>query len=48
MSIPTTGDGLFYSDGLRVIDATNNLMPNGSGLIGAPATYSSGAACKMP
>ncbi|MBK7128942.1 MAG: gliding motility-associated C-terminal domain-containing protein [Crocinitomicaceae bacterium] len=45
---PSNGDLLFYSDGQNVIDATHAVMPNGNGLNGAPATFSSGAACKIP
>ena len=30
---PHTGDEMFYTDGKLVIDKTNNVMPNGSGLI---------------
>lgn len=29
---PTTGDLLFYSDGINIYDATNTIMPNGGGL----------------
>ncbi|MFT6827681.1 MAG: hypothetical protein ACJAZV_000965, partial [Roseivirga sp.] len=29
---PTTGDLLFYSDGINIYDATNTIMPNGDGL----------------
>ncbi len=32
------GDLLFYTDGLNIWDATNTVMPNGSGLLGGPTT----------
>ncbi len=31
---PTTGDLLFYTDGINVWNANNTVMPNGSGLMG--------------
>lgn len=33
---PTTGDLLFYSDGINIYDATNAIMSNGGGLTTAP------------
>lgn len=38
---PVTGNLLFYSDGLNVIDATHSVMFNGNGLLG----HESGAQC---
>jgi len=32
---PTTGELLFYTDGVTVWDASNNPMPNGTGLLGS-------------
>src|SRR5690606_19445994 len=34
---PATGDILFYTDGVSVYDASNQLMANGTGLQGNPA-----------
>ena len=33
---PTTGDLLFYSDGINIYDATHSIMENGSGLTTDP------------
>lgn len=35
----TTGLTLFYSNGLKVWNAQNQVMPHGDGLMGAPTTY---------
>jgi hypothetical protein len=32
---PVTGELLFYTDGVTVWDASNNPMPNGTGLLGS-------------
>lgn len=45
---PTTGILKFYSDGMRVIDNTHQLMPNGNGLLGHSSNFSSGRACQVP
>ena len=34
VSDPSTGQLLFYTDGLKVWDANNDVMPNGSNLLG--------------
>ncbi|WP_028979059.1 Ig-like domain-containing protein [Sporocytophaga myxococcoides] len=36
---PLTGKLIFYTDGLVAVDAQNNVMPNGSGLISSTITY---------
>jgi hypothetical protein len=40
VSDPVSGNLLFYSNGLQVWDANNNVMPNGNGLLGGPTTSS--------
>jgi hypothetical protein len=40
VSDPVTGKLLFYSNGLQVWDANNNVMPNGNGLLAGPSTSS--------
>ncbi len=42
------GDLLFYSDGVRVWDRNNNLMPNGSGLAGSTSTVQGALAVPHP
>lgn len=39
---PTTGALMFYTDGIKVVDATHNVMPNGSGLLGNISSAGSG------
>jgi gliding motility-associated-like protein len=45
---PTTGELIFYTDGLRVIDKNHALMPNGSGLFGGSSTHGSGKIVPNP
>lgn len=45
---PTTGNVLFYTDGLRVYDWTNNLMAPGSALTGDPIQNQPVAICRIP
>ncbi|MFN3404425.1 MAG: hypothetical protein ACK40G_10055 [Cytophagaceae bacterium] len=45
---PVTGQLLYYSDGIRAIDATNRVMPNGNGLIGNTSAAQSGWSCPVP
>ena len=33
---PTSGDLLFYSDGINIYDATHGIMPNGDGILSDP------------
>ena len=48
VSNPNTGDLLFYTDGLVVVDDNNQVMPNGSGLFGNTSSFSSGKTCINP
>ena len=45
---PSTGKLLYYSDGIRVIDATNSIMPNGAGLLGDISSAQNGWSCPVP
>ena len=45
---PSTGALLFYSDGIRVVDAGNQLMPNGSGLQGNSSSAQNAWVCGVP
>src|SRR6185436_8741417 len=47
-SNPTNGNLLFYTDGVSVYDASNVLMPNGSGLLGNPSSNQPVAICPVP
>jgi large repetitive protein len=47
-SDPINGNLLFYSDGSNVYDASNLLMPTGSGLLGNPASNQPVAFCPVP
>jgi len=42
------GDLLFYTDGLNIWDATNTVMPNGSGLLGGAMTSAWNQALIVP
>jgi len=42
------GELLFYTDGLKIWDKTNNVMPNGSGLMGGANTSSRNQALIVP
>jgi len=48
VSSPTTGDLMFYSDGMTVVDNGHQAMPNGSGLLGHSSNFSSGKTCQVP
>jgi hypothetical protein len=43
-----SGDLLFYTNGLRIWDATNTVMPNGSGLMGGSTTSARNQALVIP
>lgn len=43
-----TGNLLFYTDGSKVFDGCNLLMPNGSGILGSSASNQSVAICPVP
>ena len=45
---PTTGDLLFYSDGINIYDATNAIMSNGTGLTTAPNAVQALALSPVP
>lgn len=49
---PVTGELLFYSDGVTVWDASNNPMPNGTGLLGSSSgqlsSTSAAVICEKP
>ncbi|MBX2916634.1 MAG: gliding motility-associated C-terminal domain-containing protein [Cyclobacteriaceae bacterium] len=45
---PATANLLFYTDGIRVYDATHALMPNGTGLVGQPNANQPVAISPMP
>lgn len=38
VSDPTTGNLLFYTNGLQIYDTNNNIMPNGNGLLSGAST----------
>ena len=42
------GNTAFYTDGISVWDASNTIMPNGSGLLGDPSASQSGVAVPNP
>jgi gliding motility-associated-like protein len=44
----SSGDLLFYTDGLEVYDATHTLMANGSGLLGDPSSSQSAIVVPKP
>jgi gliding motility-associated-like protein len=48
VSDPTTGNLLFYTNGLQIWDSSNNIMPNGSGLLAGGATSSSQGVLIVP
>ena len=48
VSDPTNGNLLFYTDGQNIFDATNRIMPGGSGLAGNPTGNQSVAVCPVP
>jgi gliding motility-associated-like protein len=45
---PSTGALLFYSDGVKIIDASNQIMPNGSGLQGHSSSAQNAWICGVP
>lgn len=45
---PATANLLFYTDGIRVYDATHTIMPNGTGLNALANTNQPVAICPMP
>lgn len=45
---PTTGDVLFYSNGINIYDKNNIQMPNGSGLLGNITCSTNGIICPFP
>lgn len=47
-SDPTNGNLLFYTDGTQVFDASNLVMPNGTGLQGDPSQNQPVAVCRIP
>lgn len=48
VSDQTNGNLLFYTDGTRVYDASNAVMPNGAGLSGDPTQNQPVAVCRVP
>lgn len=48
VSDPANGNLLFYTDGQNIFDATNRVMPGGSGLGGNPAGNQTVAVCPVP
>lgn len=48
ISDPFTGNLLYYSDGLRVIDRSHQVMPNGNGLFGDVSSAQNGLSCPVP
>jgi PKD repeat protein len=47
-SNPGNGNLMFYTDGANVYDAYNQVMPNGSGLLGNPSSNQPVAICPVP
>jgi hypothetical protein len=47
-SDPCTGQLLFYTDGIKVIDANHNLMTNGTGLLSHLSGSQCVQICKVP
>lgn len=45
---PQTGEVIFYSDGNRVVDQSNNVMPGGENLAGSPSTMYGTAVVRDP
>ncbi len=45
---PITGDVLFYSNGIKVIDKSHTQMPNGGGLLGNITCATNGIPCPVP
>jgi len=45
---PTTGDLLFYSDGVNIYDGTNQVMVNGSGIITDPTDIQAMSSSPVP
>lgn len=45
---PSTGALLFYSDGVKIVDAGNQVMPNGSGLQGHSSSAQNAWVCGVP
>jgi gliding motility-associated-like protein len=48
ISNPSTGELMFYSDGMTVVDNSHQVMPNGTGLMGHSSNFSSGKVCQVP
>jgi len=44
----TTGDVMFYTDGTKIWDKTNQIMPNANGLLNGPHTLQTGLCCIKP
>lgn len=45
---PISGNVLFYSNGIKVYDKSNLLMPNGNGLLGNITSTTNGIVCPYP
>jgi gliding motility-associated-like protein len=45
---PATGGLLFYTNGIKVIDSTHRVMPNGTNLAGKPSSAQNGMAVPVP